>query len=60
VSDASDATYERIRNSLPRPGFDEVLLPGQPETRARSLSDEKGIEIDAETWAEIARLEETL
>lgn len=60
VSAASDATYERIGNSLPRPGYDEVLLPGQPEVRARSLSDEKGIEIDAETWAEIARLEETL
>jgi LDH2 family malate/lactate/ureidoglycolate dehydrogenase len=37
-----------------------VLLPGQPEARARSLSDEKGIEIDAETWAQISRLEEAL
>jgi LDH2 family malate/lactate/ureidoglycolate dehydrogenase len=60
VLDASDATYARISNSMPGPGFDEVLLPGQPEARARSLSDEKGIEIDAETWAQISRLEEAL
>lgn len=37
-------------------GFDEVLLPGEPERRARTLRSEQGISLADQTWREIVEL----
>ena len=42
-----------IRSSRPRPGFDEVLLPGEPERRRRAARLAHGIEIDPQSWSDI-------
>jgi uncharacterized oxidoreductase len=42
-----------IRSSRPREGFDEVLLPGEPERRQRAARLAHGIEIDPQSWGEI-------
>ncbi len=39
-----------VRNLKPAPGFDEVLLPGDPEHRAARMRAESGIDIDDTTW----------
>jgi hydroxycarboxylate dehydrogenase B len=42
-----------IRSARPRAGFDEVLLPGEPERRQRVARLAHGIEIDPQSWSEI-------
>jgi uncharacterized oxidoreductase len=45
-----------IKASPPAEGFDEVLLPGEPERRARALRSEQGVSLADQTWNEIAKL----
>jgi uncharacterized oxidoreductase len=42
-----------IKSSRPRPGFEEVLLPGEPERRRRVQRRAHGIEVDPESWSQI-------
>ena len=35
------------------PGFDEILIPGEPERRARQTREKEGVPVDEGTWAEI-------
>jgi hydroxycarboxylate dehydrogenase B len=44
------ATIGRIKAVPSGPGFDEVLLPGEPESRARAQRERDGIEIPEATW----------
>jgi uncharacterized oxidoreductase len=39
-----------IKSSRPRAGFDEVLVPGEPERRKRAARLAGGIEIDLLSW----------
>lgn len=48
-----EATKAHIRTSRVAPGFDEVLLPGEPERRAADERGEAGIAVDATTWRDI-------
>jgi hydroxycarboxylate dehydrogenase B len=48
-----EATKAHIRSSRVAPGFDEVLLPGEPERRAARERSEAGIAVDAATWRDI-------
>ena len=48
---AALATY--LKSARPRAGFDEVLLPGEPERRRRRERLAAGIEIDERSWADI-------
>jgi hydroxycarboxylate dehydrogenase B len=48
---AASAAY--IQSSRVAPGFDEILLPGDPERRAAARRREAGIPIDETSWAEI-------
>ena len=48
-----EATKAHIRSSRVAPGFDEVLLPGEPERRAAQERARAGIAIDATTWRDI-------
>ena len=43
-------TLSRIKAVRPAPGFEEVLLPGEPEARARAIRDRDGILIPEDTW----------
>jgi uncharacterized oxidoreductase len=42
-----------VKSARPRPGFDEVLVPGEPERRRRVERLQRGIEVDGRTWTEI-------
>ena len=44
------AVLERITSVPPAHGFDEVLLPGAPEARARAEREEHGIPVADTTW----------
>lgn len=47
------ALIDYVKSGRPRPGFDEVLVPGEPERRRRAERLANGVEIDERTWAEI-------
>jgi LDH2 family malate/lactate/ureidoglycolate dehydrogenase len=45
-----DELARRLRSTPPAPGFDEVLMPGDPEARARSIRQRDGIPIAGDIW----------
>ncbi len=53
---AAERLRAQIAGSAPIAGFDEVLLPGDPEQRARRRRLEKGISIPEQTWEGILAL----
>jgi uncharacterized oxidoreductase len=55
-----EATKSHIRSSRVAPGFDEVLLPGEPERRSAERRARVGIEVDAATWHDIGEAAGTL
>lgn len=42
--------YDRVKNAPPAPGFQEVLLPGEPERRIAAQRRTEGINVDEATW----------
>jgi hydroxycarboxylate dehydrogenase B len=42
-----------VKSAPPRAGFDEVLVPGEPERRRRAERLAGGIDVDERTWTEI-------
>lgn len=48
------AFVDWLRHSPPAPGFEGVLLAGEPERAARRQREREGIALDEQTWAEIA------
>jgi len=57
---ALDKTLSRIKAVPPSPGFDEVLLPGEPEARARARRERDGIPIPEDTWRAVCATGATL
>ncbi len=49
-----------IKASPPAPGFNEILMPGEPELRVESRRRENGIAIDEETWRQFVATVESL
>ena len=49
-----------VKSARPRAGFDEVLVPGEPERRHRAERQALGVEVDERTWAEILGAARTL
>jgi LDH2 family malate/lactate/ureidoglycolate dehydrogenase len=49
-------TLERIKSVPPAPGFDEVLVPGEPEARSRQRRERDGIPIPDDTWSAVSLL----
>ncbi len=47
---AMEKTLGRIKAVPPAPGFDEVLIPGEPEARLRVVRERDGIPIPDDTW----------
>ena len=48
-----EAVKDWVRSSPPAPGFDEVLLPGEPERRAFATRSAEGIPLDERSLADI-------
>ena len=48
------ALCEKTKAVPPAAGFDEVLLPGEPEHRAAERHRAEGIAVDEATWAQLA------
>jgi LDH2 family malate/lactate/ureidoglycolate dehydrogenase len=49
----SSALCELVKSVTPAPGFDEVLLPGEPEQRTARRRQAEGIPIDETTWVQL-------
>jgi uncharacterized oxidoreductase len=49
-----------VRNCPRTEGVDDILLPGDPERRVLADRTAKGIPLDGENWAQLARLAERL
>jgi hydroxycarboxylate dehydrogenase B len=47
------ATAAHIRSSRPAPGFNAILLPGEPERRSTRERTANGIPVDDMTWAQV-------
>jgi LDH2 family malate/lactate/ureidoglycolate dehydrogenase len=54
--DAVAKTVARIKGVPPAPGFDEVLMPGEPEIRARKSRQASGIPVPDKTWTAVSEL----
>lgn len=52
ISSAVEATKAYIRSARPAPGFDKVLLPGEPERQSAAVR-ATGIPVDDRTWEQI-------
>jgi len=55
-----DDLFRSVRNSPVAPGYDEILIPGDPERRMRERRLREGIYIEEKTWGEIRALAEEL
>ena len=53
---AMAVTVGRIKAVPPAPGFDEVLMPGEPETRARVKRERDGIPVPEDTWQAVIQV----
>ena len=55
-----EVTKAHIRSSRTAPGFDEILLPGEPEQRSAAQRLRDGIPVDDTTWCDICAAAGTL
>ena len=53
VRGAVGETVAHIRRARPAPGYDAVLLPGEPERLAAAQRRSEGVEIDDTSWRDI-------
>lgn len=53
---AADTFLDKIKNVPPAPGFKEVLVPGEPEHRARSSRITEGISMPEGSWQTLQQL----
>ena len=57
---AAGELLDKVRNCPPAKGFDEVLLPGDPEHRIHAERLQTGIPVPESTWTRIRETAETL
>ena len=50
---ATRGTFDRVRQTRPAAGFDEVLIPGDTERRSREKLSAAGLEVAEATWTAI-------
>ena len=55
-----DALKRRVKAVQPAAGFDEVLLPGEPEARSYAARVKDGIPLPDAVWADLRGLAEEL
>lgn len=49
-----------VKHTPTQPGFDEILLPGEPELRTRAQRLKDGIYVEDETWSQICQAAEAV
>ena len=49
----SDNLIQAVKSSKLRPGFDEILIPGEPELRTEKKRLEEGVYVPEKTWEEL-------
>ncbi|MBV8819963.1 MAG: Ldh family oxidoreductase [Acidobacteriaceae bacterium] len=49
-----EALIEYVKGSKLAPGFDRIMVPGEPEATTREVRLEKGIVVNQEVWKQIA------
>jgi hydroxycarboxylate dehydrogenase B len=54
-----ESVKAHVKSARPAPGYDDVLVPGEPERRAAAKR-MQGIEVDDTTWRDIRAAAETL
>ena len=57
---AVDDLFDRMKSTPTAPGFEEVLIPGEPERRAREVNARRGIELAEATATSLRRAAEQL
>ncbi len=55
-----DDLFRSVRSSPVAPGYEEILIPGDPERRTREKRLREGIYIEDKTWGEISALAKEL
>ena len=50
----------RIKSTKPAPGFEEVLMPGEPEARSAESRQRNGVPLDDNTWSQIVEAAQKL
>lgn len=55
----SEAMVRYAKGARLREGFDEILMPGEPEAIQRRQRSEKGVDVDETSWQEILAAAET-
>ena len=53
VTAGVEATRAHVASARLAPGFDEILMPGDPERRETTARERDGIPVDDRTWAQI-------
>jgi hydroxycarboxylate dehydrogenase B len=56
IAAEAEALTRWVKDSPPAPGFDEVLVPGEPERRSRAERLVNGVPVDDGTWGGIVRV----
>jgi LDH2 family malate/lactate/ureidoglycolate dehydrogenase len=56
LTDTVDRLSAYIKASRKAPGFDEILIPGEPESRARAQREREGVHLPEATWREMVEL----
>jgi len=54
--DQVEAFSGKIHAAPPAPGFDEVVMPGEPEWRSRQRRTQEGVPVDTATYQAISDL----
>lgn len=49
-----------VKNTPTLPGFDEILIPGEPESREREKRRKEGVYVEDETWMQIRNAAEAV
>jgi LDH2 family malate/lactate/ureidoglycolate dehydrogenase len=52
---AASAVFEKVRATPPAEGFEEVLIPGEPERRSAERRRQEGIPVAEDTWQAIVK-----
>lgn len=58
--DTMDRFIKRVKEVPPAPGFDEVIIPGEPEFKTKEKREKEGITISKKTWEDIQSLSKEL
>lgn len=56
LTDTVDRLSACIKAGRKAPGFDEILIPGEPELRAKAQREREGVHLPEATWQEMVEL----